>query len=140
MTDSPTPPANDPDLEMQVVQSGDTVHQLSPSLTKNNPSNAIELASNNETREQGNSVASGDERKNGSDQEDCKTRGEDHFQDGPSTSTAMYNDDQFLDTSRVGWKLNSDKYFKKLADYIKSSLNRDMTKKRSRVHLPRTAT
>ena len=109
-TDSPTPPANDPDLEMQAVHSGDTVNQPSPSLTTNDRSNA-------------------DERKNGSDLEDCETRGEHHFQDGPSTSTAMDNDDQSLDTPQDGWKLNSDKYFRKVADYIKSSLNRDMAKK-----------
>ena len=48
---------------------------------------------------------------------------------GHPTSTAMDNDDQSLDTPRDGGKLNSDKYFKKVADYIKSSLNRDMTKK-----------
>ena len=128
-TDSPTLPANDPDLEMQADHSGDTVHQPSPSLTTNDRSNAIELASNNEAREQGNPVASGDERKNGSNLEDCETRDEHHFQDGSSTSTAMDNDDQSFDTARDGWKLNSDKYFIKVADYIKSSLNRDMTKK-----------
>ena len=108
-THSPTPPANDPDLEIQAVHSGDTVHQPSPSLTTNDRSNA-------------------DERKNRSDLEDCEARGV-ISKMGPSTSTAMDNDDQSLDTPRDGWKLHSDKYFKKVADYIKSSLNRDMTKK-----------
>ena len=69
------------------------------------------------------------ERTNGSYLDDCETTGEHHFNDEPSTSAALKDDDQSLDTPRDGWKLNSEKYFRKVADYIKSSLNRDMTKK-----------
>ena len=122
-----TPPPDHP--EMQAVHSGDTADQPSTSFATNDASNAIELGSNKETREEENFVASGVERTKGSDLDEWETTGEHHFDDGPSTSAALEKDDQTLDTPRDGWQLNSDKYFRKVAHYIKSSLNRDMTKK-----------
>ena len=67
-----TPPPAHP--EMQAVHSGDTADEPSTSFATNDASNAIELASNKETREEENFVASGVERTNGSDLDEWEKR------------------------------------------------------------------